>query len=98
MIFAVFNDARYNMVYHGFKFSFGREEHLGQTDYIDFVKFAGALGIKGYVIDKPGQINKQLISEAFKSNRPVILDIRIDKSVRIAGAGRVEVLKHMGES
>lgn len=98
MVFAVFNDARYNMVYHGFKFSFGREEHLGQTDYIDFVKFAESLGIEGYLIEKPGQITNQLIHNAFQSKRPVILDIRIDKSVRIAGAGRVEVLKTMGES
>lgn len=97
IIFAVFNDARYNMVHHGFKFLFGREENLGQTDYIDFVKFAESLGISGVQINKPGEITTELIDTCFTVSGPVILDIRINKDYRVKGAGRNEALKQMGE-
>jgi len=98
IIFAIFNDARYNMVYHGFKNFFNREEHLGETDYIDFVKLAESLGISGYLIDRPGQIDSLLLDNIFNQNRPAILDIRIDRNICMVGAGRNEALKHMGGS
>ena len=98
MVFAVFNDARYNMAHHGFRFNFGRQETFGQTNYIDFVKWAESLGIRGHLIEKPGEINQGLILGAFRSNKPVILDIRINRDIKLAGAGRVEVLKTMGEN
>jgi acetolactate synthase-1/2/3 large subunit len=97
IIFVVFNDARYNMVYHGFKFLFEREENLGETDYIDFTKFAQAIGARGMLIDYPGQIDSELVKDLFLTDGPVILDVRINKDIRIKGAGRNEALKHMGE-
>lgn len=97
IIFAVFNDARYNMVYHGFNFLFGRKENLGQTDFIDFAKFAESLGIPGFQINTPQELNYHFLEACFVSGGPVILDIRINKNIRIKGAGRNEALKHMGE-
>ena len=97
IIFVVFNDARYNMVYHGFSFLFGRKENLGETDYVDFAMIAQALGVKGVRIDEPGQINKELLDSLWATGKPAVLDVRINKDIRIKGAGRNEALKHMGE-
>lgn len=96
IIFAIFNDARYNMVYHGFKFLFGRPEPLGETEPIDFVKLFEAMGVPGKRIESPGEINHNMLKEYF-NNGPAVLDIRINKDIRIKGAGRNEALKHMGE-
>jgi acetolactate synthase-1/2/3 large subunit len=96
IIFAIFNDARYNMVHHGFRFMYGREEKIGDTDMIDFVKMFEAMGVPGALITEPNQINQEMIS-SFLRNGPAILDIRINKEVKIKGAGRNEALKQMGE-
>jgi acetolactate synthase-1/2/3 large subunit len=97
IIFVIFNDARYNMVTHGFNYSFGIKVNPGQTNYIDFIKMAEALGIKGAKITEAGQINPQMMEILLNNNGPAILDVRINKEIRIKGAGRNEVLKHMGE-
>ena len=96
IVFVIFNDARYNMVSHGFNFSFGLKLNPGQTNYIDFIKLAEALGIKGAKITEAGQINSRMM-DILLNNGPAILDVRINKEIRIKGAGRNEVLKHMGE-
>ena len=96
IIFAIFNDGRYNMVHHGFRFMYGREEKIGYTDMIDFVKMFEAMGVPGALITSPNQINQELIS-SFLNNGPAILDIRINKDIKIKGAGRNEALKQMGE-
>jgi acetolactate synthase-1/2/3 large subunit len=94
IIYAVFNDGRYNMVYHGFKQVFGREEKW-ETPQIDFVKWAESLGCIGVRINKPGEITSSLIDSLTKHNLPIILDIRIDRTMRIKGGGRNEALQHM---
>jgi len=98
IVFAIFNDARYNMVHHGFQFQFGREVVSGETGYIDFVKIAHALGIDGYKVTTPGQISPILLNYYFEQSKPVILDIRINKDICLVGAGRDEALKSMGGS
>ena len=40
IVFAVFNDARYNMVYHGYRYTFGREA-AWETPVIDFALLDG---------------------------------------------------------
>jgi acetolactate synthase I/II/III large subunit len=97
MVFAIFNDARYNMVHHGFQNVLGREVCSGQTEYIDFVKLAHALGIDGYQINNPGEINYTLM-HGWLQQGPTILDIRINKDIHLVGAGRDEALKSMGGS
>jgi acetolactate synthase-1/2/3 large subunit len=94
IVYAVFNDARYNMVYHGYKQQFGKEA-TWDTPWVDFVQWAGSMGMPGARIDRPGQITRELIDELSASGLPVVLDIRHDPSVRIRGAGRVEALQHM---
>ena len=53
------------------------------------------MGMPGTRIDKPGQINTELLDELGASGLPIVLDIRHDASVRIRGAGRVEALQQM---
>ena len=58
IVYAVFNDARYNMVYHGYKDVFGREAAWSAPP-IDFAAWARSMGMVSARIDRPGQITRQ---------------------------------------
>jgi acetolactate synthase-1/2/3 large subunit len=94
IVFAVFNDARYNMVYHGYKQVFGREA-AWDSPWTDFAQWARSMGIAGIRINHPGEINARQLSRLHDTGLPVVLDIRIDREARIAGGGRNEALQHM---
>ncbi|MEM9493763.1 MAG: thiamine pyrophosphate-dependent enzyme, partial [Myxococcota bacterium] len=94
IIFAVFNDARYNMVFHGFKQVFGYEAPW-DSRIVDFAGWASAMGIAGARIRSPGQITPRLLDRLTRSGGPAVLDIRIDPDVCMTGAGRNEALRHM---
>jgi acetolactate synthase-1/2/3 large subunit len=94
VVFAVFNDARYNMVYHGFKALTGRAPEW-ETPWIDFVIWAKSMGIKALRINHPGELTAERLDRLTDGGGPIVLDMRIDRSVRLKGAGRVEALKHM---
>jgi acetolactate synthase I/II/III large subunit len=93
IVFAVFNDARYNMVYHGYRQVFGREAPW-ESPWVDFAGWARALGIPSARINHPGEISKNLL-DALTSDGPAVLDIRIDRHLRVSGGGRNESLQHM---
>lgn len=97
IVYAVFNDARYNMVYHGYKQQFASTA-AWDTPWIDFVAWAQSFGVPGARIDHPGQITRALLDRLTAAQLPVVLDIRHDSSVRIRGAGRVEALQQMSVS
>lgn len=90
--FCVFNDSRYNMVHHGFKEVFKREERW-DTPPIDFVMWAKSMNVPAALIEQPNQLTKQVIQNL--GSGPKVLDIRIDRDVRFAGGGRNEALQHM---
>jgi acetolactate synthase-1/2/3 large subunit len=94
IVFAVFNDARYNMVYHGYRITFGRESRWA-TPRIDFVQWAQALGVRGARIERPGQIDRDLLQRLTEGRMPAVLDIRHDPNIRIGGDGRLEALRQM---
>jgi acetolactate synthase-1/2/3 large subunit len=94
IVYAIFNDARYNMVYHGFKFVFGHEAPW-DSPWIDFAAWARAMGMPGVRISHPGEITPAILDRLTAPGLPVILDIRIDRDVRIRGGGRNESLQHM---
>lgn len=94
IVYAIFNDARYNMVYHGYRQVFGREAPWA-TPMIDFAGWARALGIPSARINRPGEITSSLLDRLTALSLPVVLDIRHDAAVRIRGAGRNEALRHM---
>ncbi len=93
VVFAVFNDARYNMVYHGYKQVFGRVAPW-ETSWVDFACWARALQIPAARINHPGEINASLL-DLLTADGPAVLDIRVDRGVRLSGGGRNEALLRM---
>jgi len=94
IVFAVFNDSRYNMVYHGYRVICGREAPWSNPP-IDFVGWAKSLGIPAIRINEKGEINEKILSDLTREGLPVVLDMRIDANVRLRGAGRLEAIQHM---
>lgn len=94
IVFAVFNDARYNMVHHGMKQLYGAARQWDAGTTIDFVSWAQALGVPAMRIERAGQIDAAKLDE-LACGGPVLLDLRIDREVRLKGAGRVESLQQM---
>lgn len=95
IVFVIFNDARYNIVYHGFKMLYGYEGASGETPMMDFCKFADALGIPSIRIEQPGEIDRHEIDKLQVNDLPIILDVRINKCITIKGSGRNEALQQM---
>ena len=93
VVYAIFNDARYNMVFHGYRLICGGEAPWS-TEYVDFVKWASAFGVPGRIIESPGEITGALLDELTESG-PAILDIRQDRDVRIHGDGRIDAIRQM---
>jgi acetolactate synthase I/II/III large subunit len=94
IVFAVFNDARYNMVYHGYRQVFGREA-AWDSPWTDFAAWARSMGLAGIRINHPGEISAERLSRLRAAGRPVVLDIRIDRDERVTGSGRTEALQQM---
>ncbi len=94
VVYAVFNDSRYNMVHHGMKQIFGDADPY-DTLPVDFAAWARSMNIPSAIITQSGQITRGLLDDLQMEGGPTILDIRIDKDVRIRGGGRVEALQHM---
>jgi acetolactate synthase-1/2/3 large subunit len=97
VIFAVFNDARYNMVHHGFRSLFRREAEW-DSPWIDFALWARSMGIPGMRINHPGELTAARLDLLATRQLPIVLDMRIDANVRLHGAGRVETLQHMSSA
>ncbi len=79
VFFFVLNDGMLGIVHHSTKYIYNRP-NIGTSykDPIDFVKFAESLGVEGYIIDKPGQINNEFIDKLVKKRKPVLFDCRIN--------------------
>jgi acetolactate synthase-1/2/3 large subunit len=93
ILFAVFNDARYNMVYHGFRQVFDREV-AWDCPWVDFAQWAHSLQIPARQVNHPHEITARVVHE-LTANGPGLLDIRVDRDIRFAGGGRNEALQHM---
>ena len=94
IVFAVFNDARYNMVYHGYRHVFGREA-AWESPWTDFAAWARSMGMAGLRVNHPGEITAEQLARLRATRVPVVLDIRIDRDVKLTGGGRNEALQHM---
>ncbi|HVY26419.1 MAG TPA: thiamine pyrophosphate-binding protein [Polyangiaceae bacterium] len=94
IVYAVFNDARYNMVYHGYRQVFGREA-AWDSPWTDFAKWARSMGMAGLRINHPGEIDAAMLRRVHETGLPLVLDIRIDRDKRVTGGGRNEALQHM---
>jgi len=94
IVYAVFNDARYNMVYHGYRQVFGRQAEW-DSPWTDFAAWARSMGMAGLRINHPGEINREQLGRLREQRVPVVLDVRIDREQRLTGGGRNEALAHM---
>ena len=94
VLYAVFNDSRYNMVHHGMKQIFG-EADAYEAPQVDFAAWAASMGVPSQTITRGGQINAELIRRLMVQGGPAVLDIRIDRETRVKAGGRVEALRHM---
>ena len=94
IVFAVFNDARYNMVYHGYRQVFGREAEW-EAPWTDFAAWARSMGMAGLRVNHPGDISSERLERLRSLRVPIVLDVRIDRDVRLTGGGRNEALRHM---
>jgi len=95
IVYAIFNDARYNMVFHGMKQLYGRGA-AWETPWVDFAQWGRAMGVPSLRVNRPDEINADTIERLHSAGPgPVVLDIRIDRDVRIRGGGRVEALQQM---
>jgi acetolactate synthase-1/2/3 large subunit len=94
IVFAVFNDARYNMVYHGYRQVFGRQAEW-ESPWTDFAAWARSMGMVGLRVNHPGEISGAQLARLRELGVPVVLDVRIDRDQRLTGGGRNEALRHM---
>ena len=90
---AVFNDGRYNMVYHGYRQVYGREAPWSMPQ-VDFQGWASALGLPSARIDRPGELTRELFEDLTREG-PALLDLRIDPRIPFGGGGRNEALLRM---
>jgi thiamine pyrophosphate-dependent acetolactate synthase large subunit-like protein len=72
---------------------FGESEAY-DTPLVDFEGWASSLGLPAATVRSPGQI-PSLLGKFQRTRKPALLDIRVDRDVRIRGGGRVEALQHM---
>lgn len=94
MIIAVLNDERYGMVEVGNQAVYGRTPEFSMP--MDIARLAEGVGARAAVIESPGQI-QELDLLALARDRPLVLDIRIDRTVHLAPS-RLEFLKKMAQS
>ncbi len=80
VIWIVFNNAMFGLVYHGRKlFPQPIPEGLpSRYTRVDFAQMAQGLGARGIKVDTPDQFTKELIEEVLAARRPTVIDVRID--------------------
>jgi len=77
ILFVVLNDSEYGMVKHGQRLGSG--EPIGfSLPEIDFVQWGKSMGIPGYRIDSPIDLEKLDISKIISQPGPKIFDVRVD--------------------
>lgn len=89
-VFAVFNDARPNMVVHGLTAIYGRGMHLDMPP-TDLVALAESIGARGIRVQRPEDFGEAALAavRGDGERRPLVLDIRIDSGEVLAGNARL---------
>lgn len=94
IVYAVFNDSRYNMVYHGMRQIFGASLDHATPD-VDFAAWARSMDVPALTIRAEGELTPEVAGRLCANGGPALLDLRIDRELRVRGGGRVEALQHM---
>jgi acetolactate synthase-1/2/3 large subunit len=95
MIVAVMNDERYGMVEIGNNVVYGRTPAF-PSGPMSVSHLAEGIGAVAAIIERPGQLLEMDIV-GMARHRPLVLDIRIDRSVHLNKA-RLEFLKEMAQA
>jgi len=90
ILIAVMNDQRYGMVEIGDMAVYGRTRRY-PSGPMNIPDLARAVGAQGVLVEKPGDILRMDIPKLL-SGGPVVLDIRIDRSMQMSRS-RIEFLK-----
>ncbi len=91
--FVIINDSRLTMVHHGHMGLFGRTPEF-DTQLVDFAMFARSVGAAGHVVNT----REELIRGLAIAEGPLVLDVRVDSDVRLAGNQRVAALRQFKAS
>ena len=97
VLFAVFNDGRWNMIEQGFRAVYGRLPPSLPSHIADLATVARGFGAEGITIRHPGQLQPERLRELGRSTRPVILDIRIDASESFTAESRAATIRHFAQ-
>ncbi len=77
IVFVILNDSEYGMVKHGQRLGSG--ESIGYTlPTVDFVEWGKSMGIDGYYIHSPEDLEKLDISKILADSGPKIFDVYVD--------------------
>lgn len=93
VVFAVFNDGRYNMIHHGFAAVYGRSPRGLPTMTADLALMATSFGAVGLRVERPEQLDAQHLRRLTREGRTVLLDIRFDASVSLSADTRSASLR-----
>ena len=93
VVFAVFNDGRYNMIHHGFEAVYGRSPQGLPSMTADLALTATSFGAVGVRVDRPEQLDAEQLRRLVREGRTVLLDIRFDASVSLSADTRSASLR-----
>ncbi|MBI4620563.1 MAG: thiamine pyrophosphate-binding protein [Desulfobacterales bacterium] len=93
VIWVILNDAQLGMVYHGQRMASDAHVVASKFKRVDFFKIAEGLGAKGIRIEKPGEINKDMMDDIIASGKPTVLDVIIDSEEPPPMKSRIEALE-----
>ena len=84
VVWCILNDGMLGRIKHGQKMGYGKwepERYIATSSFDpDFIKLAESCHCQGYVAEKPGEV-KEKVKEAIESEKPTVIDIRIDPDV-----------------
>jgi acetolactate synthase-1/2/3 large subunit len=94
VIFAVFNDGRWNMIHHGFSTVYGRVPPAMPSRVADLAGVAAAFGARSAIVRTPADLSAEALHAHRASRTPTVLDIRIDPSESLTAESRAAAIRH----
>ncbi len=88
VVFAVFNDGRWNMIHHGFRSVYGRLPPSLPARVADLAAVAKGFGAVSAIIRRPEELQPERLRRLTGSKQPVVLDIRIDATESLTSESR----------
>jgi thiamine pyrophosphate-dependent acetolactate synthase large subunit-like protein len=90
VVFAVLNDRRLGMVELGLSALYGRSAEFS-TGEIDIAAMARSMGARAVVVQRADEL-AGIACELADRDGPLVLDLRIDRSIKMPKNGRFEAL------